>query len=116
MVPRLLAGLVATALLVTGIIALASTITAAPDGRGLVVRCGSAFAPDDSQANLFAKARELDAELTGNRPELGGPGAIYAWACDDAIGMRRLWAWPLAGIGALGLVAAVAVRRRRSAE
>jgi hypothetical protein len=111
MVLRVLAGLTAAVLLVIGGIALTDTVTV-PSVRRDAIGCGSGLAPDSSRAVLLGRAEEFNNQLAGKRP--GNRIVTYTRACDDAISARRLWAWPLAGLGALGLLVLVVRQVRRS--
>lgn len=118
MVRRVLLGVVAAALFVIGAIALTGTVSTPRHGpRTLFIECGSALAPDTHDANLFGNAEAQDRELTGTPGNGIDPAVTYLGACEDAIGLRRLWAWPLTGLGALGIfgVVGVAIIRRRRA-
>ena len=82
--PRTFAAILGALMALAGIIALSIPITAAYDS-GLfgdaTVRCGSAFATES----------------------LGGDALA---ACDDAVGDRRAWGWPLLIAGAVALAGA----------
>ncbi|RZQ59855.1 hypothetical protein [Amycolatopsis suaedae] len=107
MSPRQFAALVAAALLIAGIIGLSVTVTATT-ATNRSVECGTGWA--ESSASTFqsdlADAMFADARGTASR---GNAESV----CEEATTDRRLWAWPLVGLGAIGLFGALVVRRER---
>ena len=101
------AGVVA---LLVGVVGLLAPVSASPPQEPNV-SCGSAVAPD------FSEARAHDDGSAANVPVLDEliVDTNYTELCDMAINDRRAWTIPVAAIGALVLAAAVAltVRDRR---
>ncbi|HEV7977276.1 hypothetical protein [Amycolatopsis sp.] len=113
MILRLLAGLIATALLVIGVVALTGTVTM-DDAWRATFDCGSAVNPDSREAIYFGTADDYFKTLTGAPARSTSSVTTYTAACRDAVTGRRLWAWPLTGLGVLGVLGALLARRRRS--
>jgi hypothetical protein len=103
MIPRLLGGLAVAALILIGVLALTGTVTVSA-ARNTTIDCGSAIVPDSRDTVLLGRAEEVNSEATGRPARAIDTVAGYTHACGKAIGIRRLWAWPLAGLGALGLL------------
>ncbi|WP_020667485.1 hypothetical protein [Amycolatopsis nigrescens] len=104
---RVLFALLAGALLVTGVVCLALPV--AVDLSRSTVTCGTGFSTDTERLELFTRAGELNRELGVS----SAPPAAVEFACEDALMIRRLWAWPLLGLGAIGLLSALARFRGR---
>jgi hypothetical protein len=113
MILRLLAGLIATALLVIGVIALTGTVTV-DDAWRPTFDCGSTVNPDSREAIFFGTADDYLRKRTGAPARSSSSVATYTAACRDAITGRQLWAWPLTGLSVLGVLGALLARRRRS--
>lgn len=92
MTPRAFAAIIGGIMLIAAIAALnmhieADYIGALTDGT---VDCGTALSPADSYSNA---------------PK---------WACEEAIGDRRAWAWPLGAVAVAVLLGALAVRTKKA--
>jgi hypothetical protein len=118
-VRRVLLAAVAATLFVLGAIALTGTVTV-HGPRTVLIDCGSALAPDTHEAELYGRVAEEDRKSMG-APDKGidDLAEAYLRGCDTDLDLRRLWAWPLTGLGALGIfgiVGGAIVRRRRSPQ
>ena len=79
MTARQFAGLIGVALALAGIIALSLPISTTYDGAAFGdMGCGSALSSDTDWM-----------------------GGALRGACEDAVGTRRAWGWPLAAVGAV---------------
>jgi hypothetical protein len=102
---RTLAGMVATFALVIGAFGLLSKASI-NDDHGHSITCGNTFATGrDHLAEAFNRGASQSNLTTGL-----SIAYRYVQDCRDAISTRRTWAWPLTGVGVIGLIGALTVR------
>lgn len=89
-----------------GIIALALTISI--DGPRGQIACGNGFALNTFDAEHAGGVEDFRSTLSGG----GRAVDRNQWVdeCESAVGTRRAWGWPLAGLGAAALVGGLVVK------
>lgn len=103
--PRWFVAIVGGILLLIGIIALAVPVNAE---RGIhSVECGSGFRGLSSKPGFADAGIAVGGAMYGDFTE---PEETLEELCDDAIGSRRAWGWPVGGVGAAVLLGAAVVR------
>lgn len=98
--------------LALGILALIlfNTPVSATTSGGKTVSCGTAWAPDTTAAVRSHFVDTMTNALEGNYGVANSFDG-YQQACADSVSTRNTWGWVLAGLGILGLIGGLAVRR-----
>lgn len=102
--PRTFATFIGSVLAVIGFFALILPISI--DDRYGTTDCGSALIASETVKGADM-GRDLGTAMAG-LPRTSGPSLVNQ--CSDALGSRRMWAWPLFGIGLIAVFGAQLVR------
>jgi hypothetical protein len=103
--PRWFAGIVGGILLLIGIIMLATPVTAERGSDS--ARCGTGFQGASPDAGYKDAGISIADAMYGDFTE---PETTFEELCNDAIGTRRAWGWPVGGLGAIVVLGAALVR------
>lgn len=110
--PRTFAAIVGALLLLGAIIALAMPITV--NNGADTVKGGDAFKGVNQMVSMQASGQEIADAMY---PEFADTGRKpLAEQCADAVGTRRTWGWPAAGVGAVVLLGLCWFGPRRDAK
>jgi hypothetical protein len=97
-------------LAVVGFIALVLPVSV--DGLRAGQSCGTAMRGASATARAVDAGRSFYEEVNG--VDLGYGESLVS-RCEDALGTRQAWAWPLLGVGVVALLGGIFVRPTRPA-
>lgn len=103
MSPKIFAAVLGGLMLAIGFFALVLPITV--DDAGESVSCGSGFGGLSRDAGLRDAGRDIGAAMYGTTSD-----SDLAGECEDAVGARQTWGWPVGAVGAVVLVGALLIQ------
>lgn len=114
MPPRIFAGIVGGILTLVGLLALAIPVSV--DDGATSVSCGSGFSGLSSAPGLHDAGHELGAIIAYGVPVNTPYAETLEAQCEDKLGDRQAWGWPVGGLGVIAAAGSLLIHPRPRAR